>query len=205
VNDYATSTAITHDYDHVVVEQERIRSICAFPVVVDGTVRGVLYGATRETQPIGDVAMRQVGSAAAAISKDLESFVLPAASPGPDRDSTALTDRRAERALQELAHLTRSVTDPALRDRLARIHSDLGGSAWNGPDQEDVHGAGVALAPRELDALRLVELGASNTAIAGELGLTVPTVKAYLSSVMRKLDVRNRTSAVHVARSRGLL
>jgi Response regulator containing a CheY-like receiver domain and an HTH DNA-binding domain len=206
INDYATSTSITHDYDHVVVDQEKIRSIFAFPIVVDGTVRGVLYGATRDTQPIGDVALHQAGLAAASMAEDLDRLLVPAQPSGSDRvDRSGLARKRAERALQELGALTRTVADPALRDRLAMIHSDLGGSPWNGPAQQDRNGAPITLAPRELDALRLVEVGASNTAIAAELGLSVPTVKAYLSSAMRKLDVHNRTSAVHTARSYGLL
>jgi hypothetical protein len=50
-----------------------------------------------------------------------------------------------------------------------------------------------------------VARGGSNLDIAGELGLRPDTVKAYLRSGMRKLDVHNRTAAVHVARARGLL
>lgn len=203
IEDYANSTSITHDYDHVVVDQERIRSIFAFPVVVDGAVRGVIYGATRDTQPIGDVAMRQAGAAAEALSKDLEDHLTPP-QPAADGDYPTLARRRAGLALRELAQLSRSVADPALRDQLARIHADLGGSAWNGPSHQARGAAAVVLTPRELDVLRLVEVGASNTVIASELGLMLPTVKAYLGSALRKLEVRNRTSAVHVARSQGL-
>jgi DNA-binding CsgD family transcriptional regulator len=61
------------------------------------------------------------------------------------------------------------------------------------------------LAPRELDALRLVAVGASNVEIAAQLGLSPETVKAYLRTAMRKLDVHNRTAAVHAARLAGIL
>jgi hypothetical protein len=54
VNDYATTTAITHEYDSMVVHTERLTSVCAVPVVIDGDVRSVLYGAVRDRRPIGD-------------------------------------------------------------------------------------------------------------------------------------------------------
>ncbi|NMI01934.1 hypothetical protein HF526_32245, partial [Pseudonocardia sp. K10HN5] len=39
--------------DRIVVGREKLTSIFAVPVVVRGTVHAVLYGAVRDTQPIG--------------------------------------------------------------------------------------------------------------------------------------------------------
>ena len=53
VPDYRRAAGITHDYDGPVLS-EGIRSILAVPVVVDGRARAVLYGAYRQSAPIGD-------------------------------------------------------------------------------------------------------------------------------------------------------
>ncbi len=61
------------------------------------------------------------------------------------------------------------------------------------------------LAPREVDVLRRVATGMTNSEVATALDLTTETVRSYLRSAMRKLDVGNRTAAVHVARQRELI
>jgi LuxR family maltose regulon positive regulatory protein len=53
-----------------------------------------------------------------------------------------------------------------------------------------------ALSPRELEILRLVAAGHSNRAIAGQLSITERTVKAHVSSILRKLDAASRVQAV---------
>ncbi len=55
------------------------------------------------------------------------------------------------------------------------------------------------LTPRELEILRLVAAGASNSRIAGQLWVTEQTIKFHLSNVYRKLGVANRTEASHYA------
>jgi DNA-binding NarL/FixJ family response regulator len=55
------------------------------------------------------------------------------------------------------------------------------------------------LTPRELEILRLVAAGDSNSVIARELWVTEQTVKFHLSNVYRKLGVANRTGAAHYA------
>ena len=62
-----------------------------------------------------------------------------------------------------------------------------------------------ALTPRELEVLALVGEGKSNRDIARQLVLTEATVKSHLSHVFRKLGANNRTSAVAVARQRGII
>ncbi|GAA3866374.1 response regulator [Saccharothrix violaceirubra] len=52
------------------------------------------------------------------------------------------------------------------------------------------------LTEREADVLRALADGCSNAEIARELHLAVETVKTHISSVLMKLDVRDRTQAV---------
>ncbi len=61
------------------------------------------------------------------------------------------------------------------------------------------------LTARELEILRLVASGASNSRVASTLWVTEQTVKFHLSNVYRKLDVANRTEASHYAHVNGLL
>jgi two-component system, NarL family, response regulator LiaR len=62
-----------------------------------------------------------------------------------------------------------------------------------------------ALTEREQDVLRLMGQGKANKEIASELVVTERTVKFHISSILRKLDVTNRTEAVTVALQRGLI
>ncbi|WP_308259542.1 LuxR C-terminal-related transcriptional regulator [Pseudonocardia sp. H11422] len=192
VNDYASSTTITHEYDRIVVGHEKLTSIFAVPVVVQGTVHAVLYGAVRDTQPIGDRAVRNAGLIAVEMQRAADDVLR-----AEKRQRAPSSPSRA--ALDDLAALIRGTTDRSLRERLTRIHRDLGGRP--DPAAGDI----ARLAPRELDALRLVAVGASNVEIAGALGLSPQTVKAYLRTAMRKLNVHNRTAAVHAARVAGIL
>ncbi len=60
------------------------------------------------------------------------------------------------------------------------------------------------LTPRQLDVLAGVIEGKSNKAIAGELSLTVATVKAHVTAVFKVLNVANRTQAALAAEKLGL-
>ncbi len=54
----------------------------------------------------------------------------------------------------------------------------------------------VSLTRTELEVLRLLAKGQQNKEIADEMFISVNTVKSHVSSILRKLRVRNRAQAV---------
>lgn len=218
VTDYSLSRQISHEYDAAVAE-EGLRSVLAIPVVVRRRVRGVLYGALRTAQPLGDRTLTAAVQAArdveqALVVGDEARDLLTAARPGtagagsgadtgPGAGAGAGAGagweqvREAHTALRALAP---RIADPALRAELLEVCGLLA----SGPAERSA-GQPVALAPRELDVLAWVAAGATNAAAAERLGLRPETVKGYLRSAMRRLGARTRGEAVVAARRAGLL
>lgn len=205
VTDYSASRRISHEYD-AAVAAEGIRSVLAVPVVVRRQVRGVLYGALRTAQPLGD---RTVAAALEA-ARDLEQTLvvhdearnLLAATASPEGESAGAWEE-VRQAHGELRALAPRVGDPELRAELLRVCGRLAGVTDGERAAPD--GPRAALTPRETDVLACVATGASNRVAADSLGLRPETVKAYLSSAMRKLGVHGRWEAVVAARRAGLL
>ncbi|MFJ8003948.1 helix-turn-helix transcriptional regulator [Streptomyces fagopyri] len=201
VTDYSASRQISHEYD-VAVATEGLCSVLAVPVVVRRRVRGVLYGALRTAQPLGD---RTLGAAVAA-ARDVEQALvvrdeargLLAVAREPVAGSAAWEQvREAHGALRALAP---RIADPALRTELLDVCGRLAGAAAPGHG-----GPRVGLAPREVDVLACVAAGATNGGAAQRLGLRPETVKGYLRSAMRKLGAHTRGEAVIAARRAGVL
>ena len=63
------------------------------------------------------------------------------------------------------------------------------------------HGSLAKLTPREAAVLDVLGSGAANKIIAYRLGMSLSTVKAHVHSIIRKLNVRNRTEVVVAARN----
>jgi DNA-binding NarL/FixJ family response regulator len=57
----------------------------------------------------------------------------------------------------------------------------------------------AALSERERELMRCLAQGLSNRQIAAELGLTYGTVKVYISALLAKLGVADRTQAALLA------
>ena len=62
-----------------------------------------------------------------------------------------------------------------------------------------------SLTERELEILRLLATGLSNAELGARLYLSEPTIKTHLSSIFRKLAVRDRVQAVIAAYDAGLV
>lgn len=62
-------------------------------------------------------------------------------------------------------------------------------------------GQSVKLTEREQQIVELLGDGLSNQEIAEELGLTENTIKHYMTPILQKLGVRNRTAAALIART----
>jgi DNA-binding NarL/FixJ family response regulator len=61
------------------------------------------------------------------------------------------------------------------------------------------------LSEREMDILRLLAQGLSNRVIAGQLVIAEGTVKNHVTSILAKMDAKDRLQAVLKAKSLGLL
>jgi DNA-binding NarL/FixJ family response regulator len=80
---------------------------------------------------------------------------------------------------------------------------DAGVEAATGPYMVDPNEHFVPLSPREMEILRFVTKGNSNKEIAQMLGISHQTVKNHMTSILKKLDVRDRTQAAVYALKRG--
>ena len=68
-----------------------------------------------------------------------------------------------------------------------------------------ITGEAELLTARELEILRLAERGSANPQIAQSLHLSAGTIRNHLSTIYRKLDVRNKQQALNAAKDRGLI
>jgi two-component system response regulator DesR len=92
------------------------------------------------------------------------------------------------------ANLAEAVRKVAAGERV--IAPELAAQAWGGSDP---------LNDAERRLLRLAEAGLGSAAIAEASGLARGTVRNYLHSAIRKLDVSNRIEAARLAREKGWL
>ncbi|MBN6057943.1 response regulator transcription factor [Nonomuraea sp. RK-328] len=107
------------------------------------------------------------------------------------------------------------------RELIAGIHAVAGGAAYLSPKVAQrvitqlaagrvSRGAAArdrvgALTEREREVLALLGAGMSNAEIAKRLHIVEGTVKAYVSAILTRLDVRNRVQAAIIAHEAGLV
>ena len=116
-----------------------------------------------------------------------------------------------------LGYLLKDVTGSELIDAIHRVHQ---GGALIEPsiarkvlaeftritqDKSDHQSIPDLLSDREMEILILIGKGESNKDIAGKLYLAEGTVKNYVSSILLKLEVSDRTAAAIKAHELGLI
>lgn len=131
---------------------------------------------------------------------DLDEYVYAALQAGAS--GFLLKDARPE----QLAEAIRVIADgeallaPSITRRL------LGHFARSQPNQQVKAPASLsALTGRETEVLRLLAGGLSNTELASRLFVSEATIKSHISSLLRKLGVRDRVQAVILAYETGLI
>jgi DNA-binding NarL/FixJ family response regulator len=72
------------------------------------------------------------------------------------------------------------------------------------PGEEDLDPGSLGLTDREIDVLRLVAEGRSNSQIATALFISPKTVSVHVSNILAKLGVSSRGEAAAVAHRRGV-
>ena len=108
---------------------------------------------------------------------------------------------------REIAAAVRAVADgtatlsPAVTRNLIDSYVDRAATPRRSAARERL----ADLSDREHEVLRLVGRGASNAAIGKELFVSEATVKTYVSRLLAKLELANRTQAAILAHEAGLL
>lgn len=111
------------------------------------------------------------------------------------------------RAFGAIGFLRKDSDLSAIEAAIAKALSGTAPAPAAGPapaPEEQVRQTVAGLTPTQLKVLLAVLDGQLNKQIAFSLGMSEATVKAHMTAIMRKLDVRNRTQAALVARSLGL-
>ena len=96
------------------------------------------------------------------------------------------------------AYIPPELFSPSLQEKFADIKQIS-------PETQTIDTEKINLTPRQIDVLKLMAEGCSNKIIAYKLGLTEGTVKLHVTSILKVLNVYNRTGAVVEATKRGLI
>ena len=116
-------------------------------------------------------------------------------------------DEDVHRALQAgaQAYLLKNAPSSQLVAAIRAVHAGLRKIPPEVASLVSDRGPGPGLTAREIEVLRLVAKGRTNLEIAEELQITRGTAKWFVSSILSKLGVDDRTEAVTMALERGIL
>jgi DNA-binding NarL/FixJ family response regulator len=116
-------------------------------------------------------------------------------------------DEDIHRALQAgaQAYLLKSAPPSQLVAAIRAVHAGLRKIPPEVASRISDRGPGAGLTSREIEVLKLVAKGRTNVEIARELHITSGTAKWFVSSILSKLGVKDRTEAVTTALERGIL
>ena len=136
------------------------------------------------------------------IDKEMDMEILPGVLKYIYRGGCYFSQTLAARILCLLSQIDRnklSAHRSSLRVRSSgkKCKSAVEIASWNDPASR--------LSKKELNILKSIANGMDSDELANQLGLTVGTVRNYISMLMNKLGLENRTQMVHYAYSHGIL
>ena len=230
VREYVSAESITHEYD-TQISEEGLRGVLCLPLTVGTELAGVAYVSDRTPKIYTDVMVERVltavESAKLALSLADRSRALTEAAVEAERQRTAqVLDASVGENLGHIATIAKTIAEdptssPALIAQAISLLENAGqatsalSGVLSGPSPNSARDIAVPgrrpaatespLSSRELEVVQLAAQGMSNPEIAEQLFLARGTVKAYMESVLRKLDARNRVEAVMVAARSGWL
>jgi DNA-binding NarL/FixJ family response regulator len=116
-------------------------------------------------------------------------------------------DAQALRALQAGAsgYLLKSALRKELMDAIRTVFAGRSSIPPEIALQIAEHVAADALSEREIEVLRSVARGAANKEVAAQLRISEETVKVHMKHILEKLGATDRTRAVTIALSRGII
>jgi DNA-binding CsgD family transcriptional regulator len=161
------------------------------------TSRGASLGARRKEQEILGV-LEQSGSLTPAAAAMRTSLTVDEASKmldGLARKGHLVTQKEGGIVSYALAGHRRQEL-PGVDTALQREQAGVNGASHRLEDP---------LSERELEVLALLASGRTNSETAGDLFVSVGTVKSHTGNIYRKLGAKNRAEAVTVARNLGLI
>ena len=116
-------------------------------------------------------------------------------------------DAEAKRALQSGArgYMLKSIPPKELMESIRLVHAGKRRIPPEIARSLAEHLSDESLSEREIDVLRQVANGMGNREIGKLLCISEETVKAHLKHILDKLDAKDRTQAVTIAISRGIM
>jgi len=129
----------------------------------------------------------------------------------PDARIIVLTtyagDALAQRALKAGAYgyILKGLLRKELLDTIRAVYAGIKTIDKDVANRIAGHTADDALSDRELEVLKLIARGNSNKRIGAQLSITEETVKGHVKNILGKLGANDRTHAVTLALTRGIL
>jgi len=116
-------------------------------------------------------------------------------------------DVLAQRAIKAGAHayVLKGSVRKELLDTIRQVHRGQKRIAADVANALQAHSGEETLSPREIEVLTLVADGNSNREIGVRLAITEETAKAHMKHIIAKLGANDRTHAVTLALTRGIL
>ena len=108
-----------------------------------------------------------------------------------------------DKSNQQLTELKQMVIN--LQNSIGQSLNDLSASSTTAIPDNPIQYPSSPLTRREFEVLELLKKGKTNKTIAAQLFISERTVKFHVSTILGKLNARNRTNAVQIAVTKGII